>query len=702
MTSCGGGGSSANSAAVPSQPQQPPQPPQPPSGPGNVAGSNITDFKIESTANTDQLNVPFTIGQVFAPGDLPVGNNLFGSLPDGSKISLQLDVKATHSDGSIRHAILSGILPKLNQGQSTTITINKTTQATVTGNNLTLADLVASGLDSTVTATVAGQAYSASLAALLKNGQAKTWISGPIAGEWIVLGPLTTAAGAAHPHLTAQFAVRRYAGTNATRVDVTVENGWAYQASPQNFTYDAQIQVAGQNVYSKSGLTHYSHARWRKTFWANLTPQAHVRHNTAYLINSRAVPNYDQSLVIPEATLASWLTNWQKSNTDPMGMGLAQSYMPTTGGRPDIGLLPGWEASYLLSMDKRLKDVTLGTADLAGSWSIHYRDQNTGRPVSVLDFPYMTILGNPGDTFNPVTKKYESFPTCSGDCANNVNTADSAHEPSFNYLPYIVTGDYFQLEELEFWAMWNVFKTNPGYRGNIAGLIHQAQVRDQAWSLRTMADAAYILPDQDSLKVAFNTFVKNNIAWYLANYVSPSGVNNNSFGALVGDSAIGYNNNTGIAPWMDDFFTSAVGHVIELGFVDAKPLLVWKAQFPIARMTDPGFCWIFGAIYSLNIRDTQTSPLYTNYQQAYLASQPANITSLPCAGDAMAAALQLKTGEMTGYSSEPTGFPSNMQPALAYSADSGATNGAKAWSVFSARAVKPDYTTGPQFAIIPR
>ena len=63
-----------------------------------------------------------------------------------------------------------------------------------------------------------------------------------------------------------------------------------------------------------------------------------------------------------------------------MGVGLANAYMPSTGGREDIGLLPGWAATYLLSMDKRAAEVTLGTGDLAGSWSIHYRDRQTDRP----------------------------------------------------------------------------------------------------------------------------------------------------------------------------------------------------------------------------------------------------------------------------------------------------------------------------------
>ncbi|MDT1817755.1 hypothetical protein FPK51_24550, partial [Acinetobacter baumannii] len=75
---------------------------------------------------------------------------------------------------------------------------------------------------------------------------------------------------------------------------------------------------------------------------------------------------------------------------------------------------------------------------------------------------------------------------------------------------------------------------------------------------------------------------------------------------------------------------------------------------------------------------------------------------LQCAGAEMAAKLGLKQGEMTGYSSATAGYPSNMQPALAYAADVGGAEGKKAWSVFMSRTVKPDYSTAPQFSIVPR
>jgi hypothetical protein len=57
---------------------------------------------------------------------------------------------------------------------------------------------------------------------------------------------------------------------------------------------------------------------------------------------------------------------------------------------------------------------------------------------------------------------------------------------------------------------------------------------------------------------------------------------------------------------------------------------------------------------------------------------------------------------MTGYASSVTGFPANLQPALAYAADAGGKAGREAWQRFMARSVKPDYGPAPQFAIVPR
>jgi len=68
----------------------------------------------------------------------------------------------------------------------------------------------------------------------------------------------------------------------------------------------------------------------------------------------------------------------------------------------------------------------------------------------------------------------------------------------------------------------------------------------------------------------------------------------------------------------------------------------------------------------------------------------------------MAIQLKLQANEMIGHSSEPEGFPSNMQPALALSVQTGTPQALAAWKLFMSRANKPDYSRAPQFAIIPR
>jgi len=660
----------------------------------------VTDMRFESTSSAVQTNVPVTFGQIFAPGHLPADVSLAGRLDSGATIPLQLDVKAKHPDGSVRHAVISAVLPSLNAGEVRTMSLVRTTASSTAAP--VVSALLNAGFTTAFNATIGGVRYTASADELIRKAAPATWLNGSTVSEWEVSSPLKTSSGAEHPHLSARFAVRWYDAIKKARVDVTIENNWAYEPSPQNLTYDAQVLVGGNAVYSKAALKHYHHARWRKVFWWNGTaPQVNVKHNTAYLIASRVVPNYDQSLSIPESSLSDMKKKWSASNTEPMGTGLTTTYMPQTGGRNDIGLLPQWTALYLLSMDQRVRDATFGTGELAGSFSSHYRDKKTGQPISLIDYPYMTILGRPGDTYNPVTKLREAFPTCpSSEACDTPYTHDVSHQPSLAYVPYMLTGDHFFLEELQFWGMYNVFSANPGYRENIKGLLKPEQVRGQAWSMRTLAQAAFITPDSDRLKQHFIRILESNLAWYNANYTDNPDAN--KLGVLVNGYAVVYQGKTGVGPWQDDFFTSAIGHVSDLGFSEASRLLKWKVKFAVDRMVAPGACWIDGSIYSMKIRASETSPFFSTMGDAYKASHDDAFNTLACGSSAMASSLGLKVGEMTGYSSGVAGYPSNMQPALAYGAEVGGAAGKQAWEQFMKRSVKPNYSSSPQFAIVPR
>src|ERR1700731_2000100 len=54
---------------------------------------------------TRESNVAVTFGSVFLRGDVPRGFGVAASDREGKAIPVQLDPKATHPDGSLRHAV---------------------------------------------------------------------------------------------------------------------------------------------------------------------------------------------------------------------------------------------------------------------------------------------------------------------------------------------------------------------------------------------------------------------------------------------------------------------------------------------------------------------------------------------------------------------------------------------------------------------
>lgn len=684
-----------------------------------TVGSAITDIKVQNTGSA-QTSVPFTFGQIFAVGDLRPGEGLVAKLANGTVVSLQTDVKATHADGSVRHAIISGVLPALASAETQTLQLAKS--GSTQTSTLTPQNLIDAGLTGSIKVKVDNVQYSASLTDALATATPIKWLSGNVANEWIVSAPLKTTSGTAHSHLTARFDVRWYSGlSKQARVEFVVENTKIFTAGSK-FTYDVNLELNGKSVYSQANLTHLSHSRWHNLAWwdSARAPSVHLKHNTAYLIASKAVSNYDQSVVPRESNLVEAAQQLTSANTGPMKIGPLVADMGTAGGRADLGPLPGFSVMYLLSMDKRAKDAMMSAADGSGTWSIHFRDDKTDYPVRTDNEANKRISTHPNlNHLGPLP-----VPRCvNGDwnICSSPYSPDTAHQPSLAYLPYLVTGDYYYLEELHFWAASNPLGTDPGNSGLGAGLVRWQQLRGQAWSMRTLGHAAYITPDSHSMKSYFTKQLDNNLDFYNTTYVKG---NPNQLGAYDG-SGDGSFPVTASATWQDDFFTWSMGYLAELGFSKAEPILQWKAKYPVGRMTAPGYCWTDGAPYFLNFRDNMDSPLYTSFAQLYAANYAENnikdddgrIVTHPsglkyadqaCGSQAQADWRTAATrvgwvkGQMTGYASSPVGYPANMQPALAVAATSGIPNAARAWEVFAARAAKPDYSVSPMWAIIPR
>jgi len=364
-------------------------------GASPVRAAVVTDYVI-SQSSSKQANVPVTFGQVFRDGDVPIGATLSATI-DGHPITLQVDPKASNPDGSLRHAVLTAVLPSL-EGRANLPFVLSSQASTATGAApITLAQLLATGYDAEISLTSNGKHYTLSARKLLQTASAaracqpwgktcNVWLSGPLAAEWVVNGPVATADGA---NLRVYFAVRAYAGSEGgtvgpIRTDIIVENSDAFapQAQPQ---YTATL-ASGSASYTSPALTQYTATRWHKVlWWNNDQPQVYLQQDTSYIQASKAVSRY-MELKPDDKFLASL-----RQSCAPLDHCDQTKSMSNVGAQPGIGPLPRWTSVYIVDPDIRAYHWMLANTDALGSYDIHYRDSVTGWPVSIEKHPYVTV-----------------------------------------------------------------------------------------------------------------------------------------------------------------------------------------------------------------------------------------------------------------------------------------------------------------------
>lgn len=694
---------------------------------GSAQAAGIVTLSAMSQSSQTQSQVPITFGQIFKDGDVPSGDTLNATI-SGQTIPLQVDTKATNPDGSLRHAVLTAVMPSLPADSTEPITLSVASSSSVSGGSVTLSQLLATTFDATVNINISGIDYTADARQLLQSVAAtnacapwdtscNVWLSGPLVSEWIVGEPVTSAGGVSNPNLQIYFDVRAYAGNpiNHVRVNVVIENDWAY--TPQtSVTYNATL-TSGSDSYTINNLTQYAYARWHHVLWWGVRPSVYVQADTQYLQASGAVSRYE--ILQPDNSFLNGVIQ----SCAPMQHCDQTQTMANTGAQSSIGPLPQWTSTYVVDPDYRAYRWMLADDDAAGAYSFHYRDQTTGFPLSIVNHPYVTIANwtyaNSAASQNPNTWGKDLLPQCSG-CGtgnysvSNPNVFDIAHHPSIADVSYIVTGSYYYLEELQYTASFIELWQNPGYRGYSTGTLWTGipQTRGKAWSLRSIGDAAYITPDADPLKIYFNTMIDNAVDDLNARFTDNPGAN--PFGII--ESEFGYTVNgiahSGIATWQNSFATWAAGHLADLGIPGASALRDWMSKFNIGLMTDwensqtHGYCWLLGSAYDLQVK-TASGAFLPSFTSLYQMNFP-SLYGLDCDSPAMVSALStleggtLQEGEMVGYPSSPTGFPANFQIGLAAAADSNEPNAHQAWQIFQARSVQPNYSDDPNFAVLPR
>jgi len=656
-----------------------------PAGAFNCAADAITCVEVASASSQTQASVPVTFGQPFKAGDWqPTSQGLVAKV-DGTTIPLQTDELSTHRDGSARFAVLSAQLTNLPAGQKRIINLYRGAKSSSTPNvpakpdwNLELEAQVYDANGSVTTLVAQPQAQ---LVSQIASGSERR-LAGAIASEYTVTLPFKNkATGATHPHLTARLHTRLVDGGDRIRTDVVMENTRTWTPNPANITYSLDVKRNGSTIYTQPKFTHYHHARWHKVLWtgSSAEPQTRVRHNMRYFLDSKATWNYDLSINVPEAVLAKWATDLQKLRTaqaalGPMGNAFLNPYFPTTGARSEIGPLPRWTATYLITQDERLREVMFANADAAAAVPIHYRDEKTGQVLDVISYPKVSVRYG---TSTPVVPS--STPK------DTIWHADTSHQGSFTYIPYLISGDTFYLEEMTYWAGWNIASLNPSYRQEQKGIVGTGEVRAQAWTMRSLTEITYALPDNHATKLYFKSTLENNIKNY-ANY--RNNPKQPSIGAIVGSSSSSHS-----APWQADFMGIVFSLLTENNETPAKQMLDWISNFSVGRFINEnnGFCTEHTPGYWWIVQNTDGS-FITSWRDLYIKNYPA---------DEGKACSLLKITE--GYPHLASGYAAVARSMLAAATNAGVENAAEAYKTWKTKTplMDADFRNDPTWAIIP-
>lgn len=467
------------------------------------------------TSAVGGTSLPFAFGHAFKQGDVPAGQFVNSDLTDWQA------VPTTYwPDGSLRHAIIAGratcsaaVLKNI------ALSVSATNRS---GTALTEADLAAAM--PTVTLVAGGDSFT--LNSLIGTAaRHRTVCSGPVMSNWLYRRAI---AGSAH--LVAWFDVRLYKG-GAVEIFPWVENGYLTVAAPVNDVRTWALTIGGVQRFSQSiDIKHHTRIPLLSgstfSYWVGTDPQIVPKHDVAYLRATKMVPNFGWTN--PSTTKLNSLQQTYTPNT----LAGINVNMGTAGSSAAILNLP--HALYATSGDARAFRASIAFGLSGGSWSTHFRAEAAStqgaagapnEPMRFADYPSASL-------------QIQDTPTIPAGSGGENGTAVTTHQPSYGYLPWLITGRWWFLEESLFWAGWNYlqsrvngrrgetsYETAPYlYASGSAGVIDTRNgsytVRGAAWSLRTLAQSAAIVPNTHSAFASLKAAVEANAAFYQAAYVN--------------------------------------------------------------------------------------------------------------------------------------------------------------------------------------
>ena len=430
---------------------------------------------------------------------------------DGVPYPVQMDVKTTNADGSVATAVLTMQQPALAAGTSTGVMLTHAAASSAPSIDLSTltpaayrctVDLSLHNTDGTTTPVHIDAA--AALASALTSGTVGSWLAGPQATQARVDVPVSGS-------LRVTLDITAYAdGTTST--DVQFNNDRAMTPNGGTVTYDATITQNNAVAFSQSNITQYQYQTWHRQVWSNGTPQVNVQHDVLALERTGLIQAYDQTTGIAASLINGEATAMTGAGFGILGNAQITQYMPMTGGRGDIGPTTLGNAAWLVTQNQTAARYTLAQADAAGSIPWHLYDPKNGVYVRVTDYPLLWPDGRA--VGNGEIDLTQSLPPSE----QTGWWPDPTHGPDLDYIPYLMTGSRYYLDQLNAEADFDVVSTWPAIGKARRDCSHSPsiQARAQAWS-SVRSQSCRRQSRGSAEKIAyFTTLLNNNIGFLLS------------------------------------------------------------------------------------------------------------------------------------------------------------------------------------------
>ncbi len=534
-------------------------------GSGGAPQPNATDqVTLTDTSGSTQTNRVVSIGRPFVQGEIP---NFAQASINGNAVLTQCDVKNRWSDGSLKFAVVSFVVPSIPANGSVTVSFGNQSSGNNTNFLASSAMLAAQyNFDGQIQVKGSQQHNISARAMLTSAGSCGDPGSDPDGGKFIcsywLKGPIVTAVvledrtsarsfdvsadGAAGNPLHPIFEAWFYPQGNAVQLGYSLENDWASTNATNSMrdqTYSL-VLTGGQNSpateYSNGSFNHMTRTRWHKTFWVNGAPgSVHVDNNYGYLAQTKAYPHWDPSLQIASSKVSSEISGFASSpqtiQGTSSGVGDFQEALNATGAAEWHGPLTTWDIIYLLTQNDDMKDVMLGNADLGGRIPYFYREADTSAGHGQF-FDNAGTVGTMGRVVSINARTQVTLQDVTEmDCPTNyapdtINIGgsgqdtdgwdlDSSHWPNLSFASYLTTGQYAYYEEQLMQSAYAIGFNNGCVSSGVnyirqgsAGYWYWSQERGTDWAARENAIGAFVAVDGSPEQAYFQDKLWNNIA----------------------------------------------------------------------------------------------------------------------------------------------------------------------------------------------